>query len=899
MENNLYYESACKSLLKQQDSKRLFQILVVIRKGLNDKHLCEERIKQLTDLGCTRSITLCLQQESVAILDVTLSLIGNACINYHFCLELLKYGILHTLNRLLERCQKDSIQGRTFRIIGNLCDHSCSYAMMIKEQDLVPKIVKYIIKCSEFESENTDNLFFISEGSLIMAIRALRKLLKRSTLRLLVEKYNVLNAIGLLLIKYKKLWVENNENKIIVDDILRLLYAYSRFSYSGMLVSIISTEKGNALYALVDFFDFQPFRVIKIIMNCTRGITLRTELPIQEIFQHLLERVEKKHDTQTRKQYLSFLNMLLEQPAYRQYVNSLECSKLLVDVLKSLQTKDNSSIQCSTLVLSIFKKCINDEIAVKNQIMAGAVGVLIEKLEWCGKSSKEILAVEHGKKKRMRPYSEEKSKKYKISESYFSNLSNNLERCLRNNLDNNRCTSPSELSDISSDGPNSPSCSAIREDICDSDNYSPVCSDTEDIEVQSLRSLEASGIYDSASEEETPPISRTLTELINEINTLICGYSRTKPVPTEIYNPKLIIILINLWIGSEKLHPSPSLVLETLLKHQDFLIPLIETDLISNIYSKTTTIHSTLTCTICNHLSMVAENILRYLKVLAVSELGKCKITRILIISDSELKLKVAICASYLINSKSLLRNLMMYCDGLKTIMSAVNKTDVTQGIITSLHLLATSYIPYIRKIPKGNLNLKYVQVLKPDDYSMKTDDIEPEDLTLFEFEDSEELVPADRKFLSTQSDYFQGLLYGNFKESIERKVNMVGTKSAAFKGLLLLLRFKRDEIYVKLDLEIMLELLEMTDRFLLPDLHVYLTECVEYIYMNQESMPIIYQWSVESRTNILRVECVVFALTYKMMDFERFNIFRNLIELNYNEQLVDDISKLLSRFMA
>lgn len=161
--------------------------------------------------------------------------------------------------------------------------------------------------------------------------------------------------------------------------------------------------------------------------------------------------------------------------------------------------------------------------------------------------------------------------------------------------------------------------------------------------------------------------------------------------------------------------------------------------------------------------------------------------------------------------------------------------------------------------------------------------------------------VKADRDFLSEKSVYFNKLLSGQFKESHEKEIALRNVANKSLKTLLSLLQCdinRTEVIELDFDLATLLDVIALSDRYLLFDLCVSLTSSVEQFRISTETVPAIYQWSLESGTNILRVESIAFALVCNILDSERFAMFRSLFDLGYAEQLVEDIQKLLERFL-
>lgn len=75
-----YFESAIHSLQKYQDPHRLLKILVVIRKEIEWPRN-RNNMQKLRDKGCLKQVVMCLHTKNGNILDVTLSILGNCCMD--------------------------------------------------------------------------------------------------------------------------------------------------------------------------------------------------------------------------------------------------------------------------------------------------------------------------------------------------------------------------------------------------------------------------------------------------------------------------------------------------------------------------------------------------------------------------------------------------------------------------------------------------------------------------------------------------------------------------------------------------------------------------------------------------------------------------------------------------
>ena len=146
-----------------------------------------------------------------------------------------QYGILSNLNQLLKRYPKeDSINGRVFRIVGNLCQHKDQWTKVI--MDKKPQIVIHIVKVLKDSVEEENGK--VSEATVKMGVRSLRELLSRETLETLVETYGVLKTVGMLLIKYGTIWQATKQGDGVVLNIIKLLHEYSRYRHYPSILEV-------------------------------------------------------------------------------------------------------------------------------------------------------------------------------------------------------------------------------------------------------------------------------------------------------------------------------------------------------------------------------------------------------------------------------------------------------------------------------------------------------------------------------------------------------------------------------------------------------------------------------------------------------------------------------------
>ena len=235
----------------------------------------------------------------------------------------------------------------------------------------------------------------------------------------------------------------------------------------------------------------------------------------------------------------------------------------------------------------------------------------------------------------------------------------------------------------------------------------------------------------------------------------------------------------------------------------------------------------------------------------------------------------------------------MLNCGGLEILMQLLNDDSHLQN--KSIKVLCV--------LASQKLGIPNPQQVSSSYKSNLIDNEPPMSSTLVTFKlDDGSLVRADRDLLSKNSDFFARLLNGAFKESCQDVITLPNVTNKALEYLLQFIKCDIDKtkiVDIELDLDTHLDVIGLCDRFLMEEYRVYLTDCVEKFRLRWDTIPTIYNWSLESRTNLLRVECIAFALVGNIVDRERFEMFKNLFELGFTEELLGDIKELLVRYMT
>lgn len=325
------------------------------------------------------------------------------------------------------------------------------------------------------------------------------------------------------------------------------------------------------------------------------------------------------------------------------------------------------------------------------------------------------------------------------------------------------------------------------------------------------------------------------------------------------------------------------------------------------------------TCSRCLFNAHFTYRILKSFSEAAESGAGKGDIAHKLMRGDWKMKQSLVLVIPYIIgqvselpigarsnsvpvcSNRSILAKLMLNCGGLEVLMKLLQEND-DQDNRRSLKVLVqmASHCLLINNPKSFSAHNVGWPKLAIDEYKLAET---CNNVVSFRLDDGC-LIPSDRDFLIKQSDFFKGLLDGHFKESEQAEVALAEVESNSLKCLLFImqaveLQKPSRNIEILLDLDTLLDLISLCDRYLLSDLCVILTDTVQQFHIAVDTVPSIYNWSMESGTNLLRIETVAFALVASVDDRERYAMIQKLFALGYKKQLLGDIDTLLRRYLS
>ncbi|XP_050501255.1 uncharacterized protein LOC126881194 [Diabrotica virgifera virgifera] len=949
---NSNFEDLLKALGKEQSSKNIYKILYNIRKEVEwPKN--KENINKIHREGTIIHFISNLQSSHKHIVDLCLSILGNLFLDKN-CAEdaVLSFEVLPALVKVLKRYAKeDSIIGRSYKAIGNLCQQLNYCAITIINES--PYIITQLSEVLESFSNQADSNILYSEATIMMVIRALRCITNPSTVRFLTVKFQILSALGAVLIKLCNDWTQNKTHEKLLEIIIDILYGFSKYKDYIIINVLKNTKKGNAMEKLADLLTLNNKKIMKIIMNFIKISKLKSDLPVPEIVNKFVEEVFGKYiDPENGEfntesfQYIDCLCYLFEHPANR---NAYQCAKLIPLLIKILEklNSDDTHLRCCILIVNTLNKCKYEENLLQEQLKCNIIDILIKKLQLLAtedfytnhkvinlKRSQEVQndqkESDGKKKKKSCTYCTEvhsvgqmppncvsakaadhsPRRQYSPVSSGFSD--DEPSHCLPG-----FSRSPSPCSSSSSDytglswpSPQSRTSLNVDASFSDSDYYSPVCSEDEDEEypvstnlTDFFEVLDRHGTFEKQEEDafdhkvEVPQGTTNMLEkrLILAIRELINSYVKLKPPVSQLGSEDFLLAIINATeffvdgktLSKFILHRTINTV--ALILHSPvYLLPLMKTPFIEKISKLTEYIHS-VNCEICYRFNFVANEVLKKLTEIAESAVGKGNLAHELLRGSDEFRTQLVLSIIYVVENKSILFKLLLNCGGLNTIMSILRGDSICKNqSIKGICILACKRLKI--KNPKAvaiKLGFGVKDQMKPSE--------NPVNVVTFKLDDGM-CIKADRDYLTNKSDYFNRLLTGHFKESSEDEIHLHDVKSQTLNCLLQILTDK--DIWHKADIDTLLDVILLSDGYLMNDLSCFVTNFVEKHRINCMTVPTIYRWSLESGLNLLRVESVAYALVAHIPDVSRFKMFDSLFALGYSDELTDDIEKLLLRYL-
>ncbi|KPJ08530.1 Armadillo repeat-containing protein 5 [Papilio machaon] len=303
-------------------------------------------------------------------------------------------------------------------------------------------------------------------------------------------------------------------------------------------------------------------------------------------------------------------------------------------------------------------------------------------------------------------------------------------------------------------------------------------------------------------------------------------------------------------------------------------------------------------CIQCMQVVKLSFKLLARLTVLAESSYGIGEISYQLLKGSQDMKRTLSITLPYIVSTAKPLKKYFIDCNALNVLLTTISesKEDNEIGITGLVKLANNIHIKDPKMLEnrfKDKVSVSYDPIL---------DNLLVDDVVTFELDDLS-TVRANKLFLCQNSDVFSAMLMGCFKESGESCVRLRKASKSALEYLFTLLQCglnnpKSDIIIFPMaeNLETSLETLLLADRFLFERIKDILSSGIVQFQLCAESAERIYIWSLGDGMGFLCVEAAAYLLTGEMSAMQRTRSFTNILSLKYRDQWLDDIKSMIMR---
>jgi len=293
----------------------------------------------------------------------------------------------------------------------------------------------------------------------------------------------------------------------------------------------------------------------------------------------------------------------------------------------------------------------------------------------------------------------------------------------------------------------------------------------------------------------------------------------------------------------------------------------------------------------------VAENI----TLLAETGYGEGEICHRLVhpMIDKTDKQSIVISAALLVRQRKMLDNILLRHNTLDLLLDTLETRD-NEGIVSDCVHSVSRLAGYlgVHVCCDMNVSNEVREVI-----CRRHDTNDQDDFTLV-CDDGNE-IRCNKSIICSKSHVFAAMLTGSFNESDKTRVSLPHASSGALKCLVHFLYSCDPEScpeFVGLEAKILLELVSLSDQYLLTDLNLYACHtCIKHAgsikYLNQiyrAALQSNYPVNCAGRSGSLSNSVVNYLLVGHMDNMTRSQLFASIITSDLGQHLLDDISKLI-----
>ncbi|XP_012349280.1 armadillo repeat-containing protein 5 [Apis florea] len=819
---------------------------------LKNDSKCYKQFAKDGGLGILVNLLHC---HNIKILNMTLSILANACMNSD-AREKVKGSKIatHVISIIKHIKLGNSLHCRACRLIGNLseCDW---HAKSLCEAGAVQALVDLL-------------QLDIYMQTYLMGIRAIRNIwtMYEGSREEILES-GVIIRITSLLVMAKEQLKTNTKYIDLIETCLKAMCVFLATLDPRVGEQLRGENDMQGYKCIVQCCDMNNKIAIRCLYNLCQIAECRPILGNFGAIESLIILI--KDHLELSKETLVSLCLFCREAVNRARIRMGFGLELMLSLLKDIKNE-----KYHPMLLHALAQFIYDDPSITIMIKNGLLDVLVIRLK---KMVTETVSYEETNVSRKRENDSPPNKQLELKYNK-TNLGRFSSDYYRDDW------SPGSAVSVSSSPPSTPPLpfyDSIENDENTEDNYSPVCSDTEIMdnedepqeEVESLKSCKSITVNVEKSQNSEEGNKSNVWEYANVWTLVLLSRLSHSNDPIDRLADPATIEALSAYIKHAK-NPKASRILTRIIRNGVYLIPLLK----QGFVFEAQTLYG-------------SEQYTRQLCALAETGGAIGELTSILLRGEEAHKLVIAVSIPFLIKSRYILKSLLNNHGGLRLIFQILcnQQHNLYENAIWSICQLANTLEIQSEIVEKYQI----IETTSADFPRVYDNHPKPATVT-FELDDGT-TIDACRQTLCQKSDAFSAMLEGNFSESGKKRVKLRNTSK---EGLNTLLLAANGSTFENRTIESILDAVLLADRFLMADISDILTES-SISKLNYKNLSKAWNWARMNSCHELKSCCVKRFLTASMTKSERVQAFQDFSITDNFHEFLDEVKKIINNVLC
>lgn len=476
-------------------------------------------------------------------------------------------------------------------------------------------------------------------------------------------------------------------------------------------------------------------------------------------------------------------------------------------------------------------------------------------------------------------------------------------------------------------------------------NYSPVCSDNEDEQLENdtqsqddilkfIYGNDEIGESDKFKEEEKEEILDEISDTDDETSHLTAADDdkSTSAAKTQENVPEILkqveknpldFILLLLWKVSinnndakefvrpsnlttllkvSTLIPKPNgkifQILENIVVQIRNFVAILKQNLVFQIFELSRPPYDHHNCYSCSKMKSISQDLLQLFGTVASSGYGRGEIAHFLLTGEEEMKKKIAITLTYVISIPEILNDLLFKYNALDVVLNII-MTEIEFASIAADGITVMSLNLRIQLPSEDDVLSRII----PDEISDDDELIIAEgEVVKFIVKDGE--IFFEKETLKNASDVFCSMLTGNFRESNLNEVKFLDYTIQGMEYFFRILKRaqngKLKMIAPKAEMDVILQAYELSIRYIITEIQQPLLNVIKVI-LDETNVLNIFEWSLKNINQDLLIASIQYFLCGKIHGTKKSQLFIKANQSQFKDEwrhlMVDLIKQACSTF--